>query len=392
MESENHEYIRRRYVFLSREGFSFLFVMLFIVVGGVVRQVNLLFLIAGLLTAASVINWRFAVTSLRKLRVRRKYPELVEAGQPLIVDVELTNRRSRVASFGINIAEGIRRKVARRKKPLTTSVKSFSSQIGVGDTETISYKCRLYQRGKYHFAPMFVWTKAPLGLLNAFGWVESNDEILVFPPIGKLSARWQKVAYGERRAAGQSSNEHRRDSDGEFYSMRPWQTGDTKRSIHWRTSAKVGELTVRQLEELRDGSIAVVVDLWRPEPASEDQLINVEIALSMLATTIQQTISLGNGKLVVGVAGNKVLQFNDNVSVELRNRILTEICEIRGNANPDTENVLNRTISETIREMNTVVISTRPKPSRIHEGELLGKEFAWVDVSSNEIDEYFSIR
>ena len=77
-----------------------------------------------------------------------------------------------------------------------------------------------------------------------------SSRLLVLPRLGRMTNRWahlaQAIDYGSQQAAGRQ-----RPADGEFYGLRDWQPGDSRRLIHWRTSARRGGLMVRQFEQPR---------------------------------------------------------------------------------------------------------------------------------------------
>ena len=82
-------YIRRRKylerVTLTAEGFAYLTVASFLTIGSVLRNVNLLILMTGIMLAPLFINWRLAVHRVRSLRGRRKLPSRIHANQMVSV-------------------------------------------------------------------------------------------------------------------------------------------------------------------------------------------------------------------------------------------------------------------------------------------------------------------
>ena len=70
---------------ICREGWYFIVVLAFIAAGAILREVNLLFVLAGLMMGPLLVNWRMAVVTLRDLRWSRKLPESIAAGDTLRV-------------------------------------------------------------------------------------------------------------------------------------------------------------------------------------------------------------------------------------------------------------------------------------------------------------------
>lgn len=71
-------------------------------------------------------------------------------------------------------------------------------------------------------------------------------------------------------------------SDISFHALRDYRPGDERRHIHWKSTARTGELTVRQFEETRRSHIVVAFGLERSDYGSEEEF---ELAVSA-ATSI----------------------------------------------------------------------------------------------------------
>lgn len=71
-------------------------------------------------------------------------------------------------------------------------------------------------------------------------------------------------------------------SDVSFHALREYQPGDDRRSIHWRTTARVGRLMVRQFEETRRAHLLVLLPTHPDDyPAETDLESAVSIAGSL---------------------------------------------------------------------------------------------------------------
>lgn len=67
-----------------------------------------------------------------------------------------------------------------------------------------------------------------------------------------------------------------------FHALRPYVPGDDRRHVHWRTSAKTGELMVKQYQETRRSHLAIALSLNRQEYAHEDELeLGIAVAGSL---------------------------------------------------------------------------------------------------------------
>lgn len=71
------------------------------------------------------------------------------------------------------------------------------------------------------------------------------------------------------------------DADMSFHAIREYAPGDARRQIHWKSTAKTGQLMVRQYEESRRSRMAVVLSVAEREFADSDEF---ELAVSCAAS------------------------------------------------------------------------------------------------------------
>ena len=71
------------------------------------------------------------------------------------------------------------------------------------------------------------------------------------------------------------------DSDMSFHAIREYTPGDSRRQIHWKSTAKTGRLMVRQYEESRRSRMAVVLGVAEAEYADADEF---ELAVGCAAS------------------------------------------------------------------------------------------------------------
>ena len=249
---------------LTHEGWYFLIVLSFIVVAGSMRQINLMLVMAGMMVGAIYFNWHIARSMLRRLQIRRRLPREIGAGDTLVVDLEISSRQRCTALL---VSDAIRR-VAQPHLP-ENDVKGIVAvpHVAPGRPTHGQYRVVFDERGRYEFGPFWVETRHPFGLVARAVRFRRPARLLVLPKLGRLTDRWthlaQKIDYGSHQSAGQQ-----RPTDGEFYGLRDWQPGDSRRLIHWRTSARRGGLMVRQFEQPRNENLTLLVELWQPDRAN----------------------------------------------------------------------------------------------------------------------------
>jgi uncharacterized protein (DUF58 family) len=135
-----------------------------------------------------------------------------------------------------------------------------------------------------------------LGLLRrALQWADAVD-LFVHPRTVRLMP---SAAGLVRDLEGQVSKKIT-NNDIAFHALRPYVPGDDRRYVHWRTSARIGQLMVRQFEETRRSQVTIVLSTREDLYESEDEF---ELAMSVTASIAAQVIRDGTQMNVVTESG-----------------------------------------------------------------------------------------
>jgi uncharacterized protein (DUF58 family) len=122
-----------------------------------------------------------------------------------------------------------------------------------------------------------------LGLLRReVRWTEPV-ELFVHP----ITARLRPSAAGLVRDLEGEVTKTITDNDISFHALRAYEPGDALRNVHWRTSARTGQLMVRQYEETRRSQLLLVHATSAGHYASDEEF---ELAVSVLASIGVQVI------------------------------------------------------------------------------------------------------
>lgn len=131
-----------------------------------------------------------------------------------------------------------------------------------------------------------------VGLLRrAVRWTDPVD-LFVHPPTVPLAP---SAAGLVRDLEGQVTKKIT-NNDLSFHALRAYEPGDDRRYVHWRTSARTGQLMVRQFEETRRSQLTVLHSEFTGYYASESEF---ELAVSVMASMATQVIRDGTQMSVV---------------------------------------------------------------------------------------------
>jgi uncharacterized protein (DUF58 family) len=348
---------RSRRIALSQEGWAYLVVLAFVVAGAILRDINVLTLLAGLMVGPIVLNWIVVAFALRDLHVTRRLPEAICAGDLLVVELALENRRRRRDAWAIVVEDSIRRQNCDSRKE-TVTVATLFAHVPRSESEHNSYRGRIMQRGRYRFGPLRVSTRFPLGLVRRRMTLRNSAALIVCPRLGRLTRRWHAI-YLTSLSGSQRSARRWGAADGDFHALRKWRSGDSRRWIHWRTSARRGELMVREFESHSRQDLAILLDLWQPAVPDATARRAVELAVQLAATIVDDCLRRGDSRLLVAATGRAPFCLRGPASSAL----LSEVMENLAVAEAATDDSLPELVARTQRELpaaaRMVVISTR---------------------------------
>ncbi len=384
-----------RFPRLTREGWYFLFVLLFVIGGAVARHLNLLVLLAGLMVGPLVLHARWVTLTLRGLQVRRRLPRRIHAGEPLHVRLAVENHRKRTGAWLLQLQDTIRQTAGPAVRQAATQVLAAVPVVDPTSQTWVTYRAHFAVRGQYTFGPIRVVTRFPLGLLESGRAYPVSDTILVGPRLGQMTEAWRRLVLAEPLGVHASHNRQGL-TEADYYGLREWRPGDSVRWVHWRTTARLGEPAVRQFERQRNFSVALLLDLWLPSNPSPQHRRLLELAVSFAATALADLVRCGSGRLAVAIAGKKASCFSGQATAGFVQEVTDALSlEVGG------ESTLPQTVEQLFRHWPTgatgVVISTRSdqrlalKQRRSCSEPALNRAdtMRWIDVASSQINTFF---
>lgn len=122
---------------------------------------------------------------------------------------------------------------------------------------SVTYTVRADVRGKYEVGPLVVRLTDPFGLCELTRSFPSVDRLTVIPEIVSLpSIRLAGEYTGTGDSRARSVAVHGEDDA----ATREYRHGDDLRRVHWRSTARVGDLMVRREEQPWESRATVVLD------------------------------------------------------------------------------------------------------------------------------------
>jgi uncharacterized protein (DUF58 family) len=190
----------------------------------------------------------------------------------------------------------------------------------------------------------------PLGLLRReLTWTEP-EELFVHPRTLPLSGSSTGLLHDlEGRVTPDIS-----DSDVSFHALRDYVPGDDRRHIHWKSTARTGQLMVRQFEETRRSRLAVILSTRAEDYADPEEF---ELAVSVCGSLGLQAIREDGGLTVLVQQGR--------VRGDHRTRLLDDLTRLELSPARTSLAEVARVASATVTDASVVavVVGSRVTPT-----------------------------
>ncbi|GIW79282.1 MAG: membrane protein [Gemmatales bacterium] len=279
---------RRVRVRVTTEGWIWLVIASVLSLTGVYKSINLVMLLGYAMFVVWLMNLILAGRRLQSLDVRLHYRQPIFAGTPFSYEVEIHNRSPKTC-FGIEII---------------TWSPIFVVRLDAFECLRRQKQHVIPRRGWYSFTRFQIKGGHPFGLVQRWRWLDGEYGMLVLPALGQLEVdRLQRFHQADFERQ-QSLPSIRRPvvATGDFQGLREFRDGDSPRWIHWRTSARQGNLMVREFESTSTNEMSVVLIPWLPETPSIEATTHLEQAVSLAATLCSTCCRPGGRRLMLAVA------------------------------------------------------------------------------------------
>jgi uncharacterized protein (DUF58 family) len=138
----------------------------------------------------------------------------------------------------------------------------------------------------------------PVGLCRKEKLWTGIEELYVHPRISPLD----RLGSGLLKDLEGQTTQDLSNSDVAFHTLREYVPGDDRRHIHWKTTARLGKMMVRQFVDTRRSHLGLLISTAADDYASEDEF---ELAMSLAASLGVRT--LRDEQTVAVVAGGRAL-------------------------------------------------------------------------------------
>lgn len=218
------------------------------------------------LAPLGAVAWVWLAAGPMRLQRRAGKGVLLEGGDVWVgLDVQ---PESRIPAAGIAITETI----ARFGDQVTSLARTGTGYRG-------TYVLERVPRGRYVVEQARATVDDPFGLARMDVELDARGSLLVYPRLVTLDR-----LFSESGAHAQDGRRLllRRPSGFDLHSVREYEQGESLRKVHWKTTARRGQLMVKELEDAPRDEIAVILDADASAVVEDSFDVQVRAAGSIL--------------------------------------------------------------------------------------------------------------
>lgn len=217
----------------------------------------------------------------------------------------------------------------------------------------------LSRRGHFRIEPLHIRTGDPFGFFEASATVGQGISVVVYPRIEPLP-RWRLPAAALE--GSHASPVRTLQTTPMAMSVRPYAPGDAMNRIHWKTTARHGEIQVKEFDLEQTADAWIILDLQRGIQTGRGDDSTVEVAIRAAASiadrALQENRAVG---MTVNVGRTAFLPPDRGGRQHLKIMQLLAAVEADGSA-PLVETLI-ATVGRLRRGMTAVIITASLDPA-----------------------------
>ncbi|MFF2950850.1 DUF58 domain-containing protein [Kitasatospora sp. NPDC057965] len=240
-------------------------------------RVGVLLAVLPLAAALLLANTRYRVASGRRLSPRRAV-----AGQEARVHLRVDNV-SRVPTGLLLLEDKVPYVLGPRPRFVLDRVEPRGHR-------EVSYRVRSDLRGRYPLGPLQLRLSDPFGMCELNRSFAASDVLTVVPqvlalPHVRLSGEWAGQGDSHTRSLALAGDDD--------VILREYRAGDDLRRVHWKSTARYGELMVRREEQPRRARATVLLDTREIAHRGSGPASSFEWAVSCAASVAAHLLERG---------------------------------------------------------------------------------------------------
>ncbi len=212
----------------------------------------------------------------------------------------------------------------------------------------------LTRRGTFRIEPMVVRTGDPFGFFEAAATVGRSTSVIVFPRVVPLP-HWRLPSANLE--GSHSVPERTLQTTPLATTIRPYAPGDSFNRIHWRSTARRGEIQVKEFDLEQTADVWIFLDLEQPVQTGHGDISTVEEGVRIAASIAHDAIE-ENRACGLTTSGHRLVQIPADRGPRQRQKIMALLAAVEGDGHMSLSEVLLTGIPRLRRGMTAVIVTS----------------------------------
>lgn len=239
--------------------------------------------------------------------------------------------------------------------PSTLPVELPGHAVSLGPRAEKSWSLRvpLTRRGHFRIEPLVLRTGDPIGLFESHANVGSASSVIVYPRVESLPAWRLPPAFIEGTHA---QAERTPQTTPHVNGIRPYAPGDSYNRIHWRSTARQGELQVKEFDLEQTSDIWIFLDLQRSAHTGTGDESTLEYGVRLAASVAARGL-IENRNVALTASGARLRPLPPDRGPRQYQKIMQTLAAVAADGDRRLTDVLVEGIGRLRRGMTAIVIT-----------------------------------
>ncbi|HYN47883.1 MAG TPA: DUF58 domain-containing protein, partial [Candidatus Nanopelagicales bacterium] len=241
-------------------------------------------------------------------------------------------------------------------------------------------KVPLGRRGHFRVDPLQIRTGDPFGFFEASASVGHGLTLVVYPRLEPIP-RWRLQAVSLE--GSRSTPVRTQQTTPLATSVRPYAPGDGFNRIHWPSTARTGEIRVKEFDLEQTADVWIILDLQRAAQVGAGDAGTVEVGVRAAAAIAERAIE-ENRAVALTTTGSRVTVLPPDRGPRQRQKILQLLAAVDGDGSTPLVETLVAGLPLLRRGMSAIVVTSSTEPGWVRPLATLrprgiGCQVIWLD-------------
>jgi uncharacterized protein (DUF58 family) len=211
----------------------------------------------------------------------------------------------------------------------------------------------LTRRGHFRVEPLQIRTGDPFGFFESSASVGTGVNVVVYPRIEALP-QWRLPAAN--LDGSHAMRERTLQTTPLATTVRPWAPGDAFNRIHWKATARHGDIHVKEFDLEQTADAWIVLDLERATQAGSGDESTVESAVRVAAAVADKAL-LENRAVGITIGAHRLAQLQPDRGGRQHLKVMQLLAAVDGDGTNPLSQTLIASVPRIRRGMTAVVIT-----------------------------------